>query len=77
MQQVQTKPVNDLAQSGGSGFLGEGGRQGDAGGAQGGQVVRIFFLTTGHLDWGKKGWVGQFLGSLANHFLPLMDGSGG
>ena len=50
MQQVQTKPVNDLARSGGSGFLGGGGRQGDAGGAQGGWVVHVFFLTVGHLD---------------------------
>ena len=59
MQQVQTKSMNDLARSGGSGFLGGGSRQGDASGARGGRDVRIFFLTAGHLDWGQKGWVGH------------------
>ena len=71
MQQVQTKSVNDLERSGRSGFLGRGGRQGYAGGAQGGQVVRIFFLIAGHLGWGKKGQVQHFFWIFSKSFSRL------
>ena len=59
--------MNGLAGSGGSGLLGAGGGSreelrvvGGVGSAREGQVVRIFFITTGNLDWVNKGWVGQF-----------------
>ena len=59
--------MNGLAGSGGSGLLGagDGSREevhvvGGVGSAREGQVVRIFFITAGHLDWVQKGRVGQF-----------------
>ena len=83
-------PANGIVGSDGSSFLGSGHHGevhvvGDVGATWGGRDVRIFFLTAGHMDWGKKVGLGNFFcifsksfSGLGNngrvrHFFFLMD----